>query len=733
MSLLKISGKAGSPMLQLVNEIRTVMRENGAEFASPLHAQQVTSLESLNPAELESLNIAAQSISETLRHSFESLTDRSNGLGFEALSAAQLEAGVITAMAAGNPVDYARAALTRTAKGSDGVLVISAEASGSAGRLDYREDYSLEAFDQRQLSEMLPYSIAFNVQASRQDEFSETFYPTTVVSPDNGGIDISVDRITVFNHILHQTSGKTTDFSQRNLLESVVDAGILADESTALVPYVQENGSNASAFVSPTLVAPNFRKIATVDVKTAPLKVGEKLDLLGLSQHPVLMGAGVMDNTDAIDSRIFLKNIYLQSGGATGPVLRFNVARLPRAGFLKSIEGQNREMEVNFRSNALTLNKDTIAVDGSEPVVLQSVRDANYTVRLSLNITGNAHVEFGTVQVFSAPITLHEIEDEDGEKVSLVAGAGLAIANALADLTMIGYELGASRTNSNRRTRGLLINSYTETERFAIPLGAPISAPSPIGSDRDTRDLDCLISAARIRNSNNAVTTLLNYADTLRSYVLNRRTGHGVPVIEGIARHVIVPFYEETDLNVKDAINSLTSAEKAQDISAVLVNAIRDVVYRMYRYSGYQIALDASSNGGKKVVLLVGTDNIIQRHIMVSGDLRTFGIAFEEAKIVTSFDKRMDGKLILAFTRQSGDGVPDPLAFGTHAWIPELTSSIMVNRDGATYQEAMVQPRQRHINNLPIMAVINVTGLEDVLTTNIALNTNELTDPPVGP
>jgi len=729
MSLLKLTGRNGSPTMQLVNELRTIIRENGSEFASPLHTQQITSMESLNPAELESLNITAQSISETLRHSFESLANHSNGLGFESLTPAQLEAGVITAMAAGNPLEYARAAVTKVAKPSEGVMVISAESSGSAGRLDFRDDYSMEAFDNRQLSEMLPYSIAFNIQASRQDDFAETFYPTTVVSPDNGGIDISVERITVFNHILHQISGKTTDFSQRNLLESVVDATILADESTALVPYFREDGSNASNFVSPTLVAPNFRTIAKVDVRTAPLKVGEKMDLLGLSQHPTLMGASVIDNTDAIDSRIFLKNLYIQSGGATGPVLRFNVSRLPRNGFLKSIEGMNREMEVNFRSNAITLNKDTVAVDGSEPTVLQAVRDANYTVRLSMNVTGNAHVEFGTVQVFSAPITLYEIEDEDGNKVSMEAGAGLALANALADLTVIGYELGASRTNSNRRTRGLLINSYTETERFAIPLNAPISAPSPIGSDRDTRDLDNLISAARIRNSNNAVTTLLNYADTLRSYVLNRRTGHGMPTIEGIGRHVIVPFYEETDLNIKDAINSMTSAEKAQDISAVLVNAIRDVVYRMYRYSGYQIAIDASSNGGKKAVLLVGTDNIIQRHMMVSGDLRTFGIAFEEAKVVTSFDKRMDGKIVLAFTRQSGEGVPDALSFGLHAWIPELTSSILVNRDGATYQEAMVQPRQRHINNLPIMAVINVTGLEDVLTTKIALDTIDVTTP----
>lgn len=732
MSLLKIAGPTGSPLQRLVSQLSTVIRESGSEFTSSTNAQHVTSLESLNPSELESLNVAAQSIAETLRSSFEALADRSAGLGFESLTPSQLEAGVITAMAAGNPVAYAKAALTRQATSSNGIPVISAEASGSAGRLDYREEYSLEAFDQKQLAEMIPYSIAFNVQASRQDEFSETFYPTVVVSPDNGGLDISVDRTTVFNAIQHATSGKPTDFNQRNLVEAVVDARILADESTALVPFVQENGENADKFVPASLVAPHFRKVAGVDVRTAPLKVGEKIDLLGVSSHPKLLGAGIIDHTDAIDSRIFLEKLYLRAGN-DGSVLRFNVNRLPRSGFNKSIEGQGREMALNFRSEALVLNADTTAVDGVLPDELQAVRDANYSVRLSLNVTGNAHVEFGTVQVYAAPVTVTEITDEDGNQISTTQGAGLAIVQAIAGLSVVGYELGAARTNSNRRTRGLLLNTIRETERFAIPLGAPISAPSPIGSDRDARDLDSLIAAARIRNSNNAVTTLLNYADTLRAFVLNRRHGHGHPAIEGTGRHLVVPFFEEKDLDLKEVINSLKSKDRAEDISAVLVNAIRDVAYRMYRNSGYQAALDASSIGGKKPTLVVGTDTVLQRHLMVSGDHRTFGVAFEDAKLVTSFDSRMDGKIILTFTRQGGEGQPDPLSFGTHAWIPELASSIMVNRDGATYQEAMVQPRTRHINNLPIMAVINVTGLEDVLTTKVGVAVDAAEEPAPAP
>lgn len=725
MSLLKITGQAGSPLKQLVDRLESSMREGGSEFASQAHAGQVMSLESLNPAELEELNSAALNISETLKTSFEELADNSQSLGFESLEGAPLEAGTMIALAAGSPVDYARAALTNQAESTNGIQVISAESAGTYGSLDFRDTHSLESFDQKELANMLPFSIAFNVQASRQDEFSETFYPTTVVSPENGGIDISVDRTTVHNAIRHQANGKTTDFDQRNLVEAVSDASILADESTALVPFVQDNVEQDDIFLDG--VDATYREVAGVDVKTKPLAIGQDIDLLGVSQHPKLVGAGVMDHTDTIDARMGLNNLYLRKGDS-GEILRFNVSRLPRNGFLKSVEGSDREMELNFRSEALALNADTTGVDGSEPSYLQSVRDGNYTVRLALDVKGNAQVEYGSVMVYAAPVKVANIEDEDGNRISLTEGAGKTIVSNLNGLQVIGYELLAARTNTNRRTRGLLLNSIRLTERFAIPLGAPISAPSPAGSDRDTRDLDSLIQAARIRNSNNAVTTLLNYADTLRAYVQNRRLGHGHPAIEGTGRHLIVPFFQETNLNIKETINSVKSKERAEDITAVLVNAIRDISYRMYRDSGYQAALDMSSMGGKKPELLVGTDSVIQRHLMVPGDSRTFGAGFESAKVVTSFDSRMDNKIVMTFGRSGGGDGPDPIGFGTHAWIPELASSIMVSRDGATYQEAMVQPRSRHINNLPIMAVINVEGLEDVLTTKVSEDVNVLGD-----
>lgn len=730
MSLLSLKSKTGSatPLAALVQSIKSNINEQGVAFANARNTELVTSMESLTNVDMQLLNDSAVNIETALRDSFATIAGASS-LGFEELSATQMEAAVICALAAGNPAAYADAAMRRQASSSDNIPVISVESGGVAGRLDYRMDVSVEAFDETQLANMLPYSIVFNAQASRQDEFSETFYPTTVVGPDNGGIDISVNRTTVFNAVRHASSGKPTNFNQRNLVEAAIDASILADESTAIVPFKEPSGEADAMFVDPTAVTPWLRKVGDVNVETAPLRVGRRINLLGISSHPQLVGAGVLDHTDSIDARIELNKVYVQSQ-ETDPADRatfsFNVSRLPRRGFKKSVEGTDREMTLNFRTEALVLNSDSTAMDGTAPAQLQLVRDNNYTVRLSVSMNGDANVEFGNVQINPTPLEVVSITDEDGNEIALDAGAGQTIADTIEAMVVIGYDLNASRTNSNRRTRGLLLNNIRETERFEIQLGAPISAPSPIGTERDARDLDSLIAAARIRNSNNAVTTLLNYADTLRSYVVNKRHYQGVPNIEGVGRHVVVPFYEEMDLNISEAINSIKSKDRAEDISAVLVNAIRDITYRMYRDSGYQAALDASGTGSKRPSLVVGTDPVLQRHLIVQGDNRTFGVAFDNAKMVTTLDSRMDNKIILTFTREGTDGQPDPLSFGTHAWIPELATSVKVARDGAHYQEAMVQPRSRHINNLPIMAVINVTGLTDVMTSNVPQTTTEV-------
>lgn len=725
MSFLKFKGSAGSPLNNVVSALRQTIAAQGTDVASKDITGQLISMESLDDGQFQELDRRAKDIGREIKDAFASLRpsleDGEAGEdGEEDLTDTQLQAGAIAAMAAGNPAEYAEVAMRSQASGDN---VVDIGSSGAAGVVDTRDTPSLESFDERELAKFLPYSIVFNVKAAVQDSFSEMWYPTTVVPPEQGGLDITVRRTLVHNAIQHSNTGKVTDWNRKNLVEAAMDHKILADESTSLVPVVLANGGNADKFIDEALVAPVVRRISNIDVPTAPLAINVELNLLGLSQHPGLIGAGIIDHTDAIDNSIGLENIYIQL--ADGEAVKYVTARLARSHFVKSVEGANREMNLNFKTADLVLDKDTLTTAGVAPTLLAAITAANVTVRLAVNLNGDFDTQLGNGRVYSSPVTVDSIVGADGKEISLVSGAGAPIVASLKGAAVVAYDLKAARTNSNRRTRGLLLDTNDRTFRFHIPLGAPISAPSPAGSNRDARDLEMLINAVRVRNTNNAVTRLLNYAETLKAYAKAVKRQDTIPEVEGVGRFLIKPFFEEKEIDLEQEINSIRDMDRAQDINAILVNAIRDVSYRMYRDTGYQPALNAAVTGSQQPKLLIGTDVVLQRHLMVVGDSRTFGIAFPEYQIESSFDFRMKDTIIIGLTRMGQSEGIDPLTFGVHAWIPELASSMMVQRDGGTYPEAMVQPRNLHINHLPAMAIIKVKGLDKVLTNKIVVATQE--------
>ena len=116
---------------------------------------------------------------------------------------------------------------------------------------------------------------------------------------------------------------------------------------------------------------------------------------------------------------------------------------------------------------------------------------------------------------------------------------------------------------------------------------------------------------------------------------------------------------------------------------------------------------------GEQINVLIGSDPKTASFILKDGDSRTLGddITFEK---VTTVDQRVRHTIFWTFKRKS-EGL-DPLNCGTHLWIPELISHVNVSRDETQIREAMVQPRNRHINHLPILGKINVVGLNEVLS-----------------
>lgn len=714
-NIRKNHGQQNQPITALASQIKTMIANQGSLLATKDQSDRlVAGLESLG-GDRQIAETHLSQVSQTLGHA-------AAEAGFDETRLAQfgpgLEAASIILGASGNLSAYANAALNSQASGPN---VVFAQEIGGAGRLDIADPVaSLEAFDEVPLKDMLDYSVTWNLMAARQDAFGEAHFRTIVVTPELGGIDISVPMIRVFDKADHNNDGKRMQFNTRNLVDAFVDPTVLADQSTRLVPYRKADNSNAEAFVEAAAVATYAYPVAGVSVPTAPLAVNKTVDLIGVSQYEQLIGMGVMEINDAVDKSVKVSSIYVQTA-AGKKAIKFNTGLTMKSGFVKGPEGNYRDMILSF-DTFVRFNKDSVAVDGSVVTELADLVGGNLTAVVGLKMAGTLNVEDANIAVSAFPLTLKSLKDVDGKDVAIDSGVGATIKAAIEAAKVIGYEVEANRTNSNRRTVGIRLNNTLYTNRYHIPVGSPISIQAPHGSNNDAADLKALIATTRVRNSNQAGTAVLNTLEFLEEHFVPGMTDEEIyATFPGMGRYLVKPYFEKHELDIEKAINSIRSHEKAEDISAVFVQAIRDVAIRMIQRSRYQAALDVLTGGtGELPTLVVGTDQVISRYLIVPGDTRTFGETFTKSKIVVTQDQRFHGKIILTFTREDQDG-PDPLSFGNHLWIPELVTTVAnVSRGGQQIKETQVQPRTLHLVNCAVAAVIEVTNLHKVVTDKIA-------------
>jgi hypothetical protein len=727
MSKLRNKSQGTGTLADALNQLGAAVKNGGTNFVDSEDTKNLLSLESLDDTQFENFRSRHDSVIATLKQAYATAQ-----VSTEGFTPQQWEAGAIAAAAAGNFTDYAKAGYFGQAKGGDNVTIVGAPTNSA---FDYRDSpaYGMEAFDERELKATLPFSIMFNVQAARQNEFGEAFYPTVVITPDQAGLDVTVTQTMIVDPTYHDVTGQAYDLNRRNLIEAIIDPTILANTATQVVPYfVTGNTANNKMFtadVAPTMVTANGATFLS-----APYKPGVKIDLLGISQNPGLAAEGQLDQTDSLDQRMNLENIYLKvvgtSVGGAGSIIPFNTRTLPFSQFQKSPEGYSRDVLLNYSTVDLPLTAATHDISGAPAAALALLSQpqyAGYVLRLALAVNGTANFELGNATVFGTGATIasvYQVSAVDGSVVHVTDSTILAALQAeYAAITLSGYDLYAFRSNINRRQRGLMVETVIQTERYVIPLSGPITAPMPVTDTRTAVDLLAPLNAARTRNSNNAVTQIIAYAAQLNALNLSASSLQSAPAVEGIGRLVVRPYFELAQLDMVEATNSLASHRKVEDVAAAFINQIRDMVYRAYRDSGYQPALDAATGGtDERPQLIIGTDPVIIRHLLVPGDTRTASIGFD-FQIVSTYDKRVKNQIFMAFTRKGVQGA-DALSFGVMGWIPELATTLQVTRNNSTVKELMVQPRTRHINTCPILMQINVSNLDAVVTERVAQEVN---------
>lgn len=668
------------------------------------------STESLNDSQKHTLQGAVQGLSVAI----EAIASE---MGMStSVTEAQKRAGIVGGLMAG---DF-RSALTHKGApmvATENAVVVQGLETGDA--LSERS-FGLEAYDERENRNAVVYSIAYNMQAARQDEFGETFFPTLVLTPDQVGFGVTVNLMMVYDAVERKISGSFTDFKRKNIIRAVVDPSILKKEQTRVVPV--HRAQSASNFVDAAIVAPSDVLLEGETIHTAPIAVGKKIDLLGISQTDALVSAGLMDMTDSLDPYIQISNVYAKVGD---DVLKFATLNVPLSNFTYSTQNNQSLMSLNFVTTSVLVNKNSKQADGSALADLGAIVSNDLIVRLEMVLNGTVNIQTGECQVFGNGLAVHTVADNAGNMQDLGSGVAKTLADLVATGSIVGYDIQAYRTNMNRRQRGQLIDVTKFTQLYNVPLRSPITTIHPINTDGsvDASDVQALITATRIRVSNEAVTALINASVLLNDYVDSRDDSGTGPDVLGVGRFFVKPTYFKEDINIATMVDSQKSHERAADMQAVLVNKLRDYAYRMYRDSEFKAAADALQGGNSATpVVIIGTDPVLARYLNVTGDLRTLGGEFD-VRIVSTLDKRVAGKIFMTFGvfDESRNTTPNPLNFGNMVWGPELVLTANISRGNTTSKETVVQPRYAFVTHLPVMTTLTVDGIPAALN-KIALN-----------
>ena len=705
-----------------VEQLVTMINRNitPSKVSTQAVAAAALSMEGINDEQRTSLNSAHA----TLRAGLEAIVSELQ-MG-KYVTESQYDAGVAAGLVAGDAKFFlsmnTNVALTPS---TESFSVVTRDFGGDTTE---KRVYGAEAYDDRENRNAAEYSIVYNMQASRQDEFGETFFPTIVVSPDNVGFDVIARIMSVFNDNQRNISGALTNFQKTNIIRAIANPYIIQNDLTNIVPVMRPQ--SAANFVAPTIVAASNVVVGGENILTAPLAVGSKFDMLGLSQTDTLLAAGVMDITDAIDPDINLTNLYVTVTGMVGgvsttDVIKVPVDNLPLSNFTYSTQNNYRVQTLNFNTTSAILSAATKQVDGAGLAVMAGIATSNYQIRLAMAASGSVNIELGDSVVYGNSVSIYSIHDANGNTVDPTTGAGLAIMQAFSTATIVGYDLRAYRTNMNRRQRGQLVDVTYYTQRYNVPLRSPVTAVRPVNSvdQTDAPYIQTLITTTRIRLSNQAVTQLISSYQFLSNYIdtrLNNHTdaqGDNDPDLLGIGRFYVRPVVSGEVIDMAFAVDSLTASERAADVQSTLINKIRDHAFRLYRDSEYMAAADALAGGKAPMpTVIIGTDPVLAGYLTVTGDLRTLGSEFD-FRIVSTLDQRVAGKIFITFGvfDEGRNTAPNPLNFGNLVWSPELVMSVQITRNGAISKETVVQPRFRFITNTPIMGMLEVVNLPQVL------------------
>lgn len=619
-----------------------------------------------------------------------------------------------------------------------GQYVVSSEAMNVEGYLpseDVKAVISQESFDGQQLNNAIYFSIAYNLGASVQDEFGETLYPTIPVSPTESGVSVSLEYVSIMREYLRDKKGTpVVDADVDNyipVVKAMFDPSVFGVDTSALIPVFRQS-ENEDVFVSDAKYVDDTTTLQAIT--TAPLKFNKAIDILGVSQTDDMLAKGTMDNTDAVDRAVSLTKVYIELGtkgdgtAATAKeIIAYDVSGAASKRFFAPPQGHYKLLVCNFKLSGAALNtSNTKKIDGSASDILAS-GEANTNIMLQFQINGELNTESGVVDLTAGEIRLLGVRNANGELVDEAEEAYTKAQKIVEGAKLVGYVLDAKRTNTNVRTRGVIVTNQMFSYLYPVPFRSGVTCIKSLvdynGKENDANRIAAQSQTTGFIISNLAVSTLVNHVESLRAAKDNGALA--TLKHEGIGSKFTKPYFSEESIDLADVVDSLESNKRDDDVRSNLLQRVNNIAMDMIINSWYGPAFQVfKGNTGSKITIVIATDPNIARLIVRNGESEfEYGDRFK-FKVVSTYNELMKGRIIIVPTvlDANKNTTPDPLNFGFCAYTPTIVYEVSKTTNGAVAGELNTIPRFLHVTNLAIAGVINISDVANVFS-KIALNT----------
>jgi hypothetical protein len=710
MSIFKKQNPA-SAFVAIMPELEAAIKNNQADVTAASMRGLTTSMESLTSVDLKAASNSEEKAVEILKDT-----------GFVAALCAHLgleeshicvqngiDAAATALIASFDAATYHSQFKAKDSKVPSDVTMMSSIFDG--------QDVSLEGYDAIDFSAFLTQSIVANGLTAAGSPLSETWFRTVVLTAGQNGVDIHLTDPRVHSRTQRKSTGREYELSQKSIVRAVIDATILENKHTKIIPVVDATFP-AETFV-PAAKVPNAEVTVMGEVvNTRPLAFGRHIDLVRISTPTKAVNGANLDHTDTLDAAINIGKVYVElTNGAGTPasgVVALDVAPLRGSLLNPQDEGSIHALAANFRGKVL-LASDSVVVGGgtfeekfgfADKLGLASTD--LYFIEVEVEVTASADRVLATMRAdfLGLNITGAYIGEAkakaDAAQVALVAGYLTASAG-------LGFFPEATKSDTNMRENGHILN-MTSSVKARIPaiMQAPVSIISPV-SGNATATMDGVAMYRRAINSNGAIKAIIKGAERLRA---TSGIVDGSAAIGALAG--ITPTYVPRVVDLSSAINQFGSSNSLRDLQGLLHANLTLLVCDMLDKSGYLASLElytGTTTGNWEVI--VATSNTLARLAILPDELRPFG-AGVKFNIQSSNDSSLDNKFYVSVRRTDVTGA-DAHSFGVHPMMTSFIHKATVTR-GGTSSETIVIPCENFAMTCPIIGEMTCLGLEGLFS-----------------